>query len=1056
MTKRQSLAYRPSGTPSTPRVWRSIDEKNDPERYRDLAKEETGVQVDLVAPSALVKKPDASVGRRGFLVAASATAAVTASGCIRRPAEQILPHTRAPEYALPGIALHFASTIAHNGEALGVLVEQHEGRPTKIEGNSEHSASNPGRLGAEGGSDIATQAAILGLYDQDRSAHVVRREGEARTESSWAEFDEAITAHVATLGDGASLAVLHEPITSPTLLRVKRDLQRRFPQARFYSWASVSDANVRAGIRAATGRRARPLIDYSVAQVIVSLDADFLQTEPGSVRAARLFAAGRRLESSTSEMNRLYVAESTLSVTGANADHRLRIASSDVLAYAKALAHELVSKGLPELSAVASEATAVEVPSEWLEKVAEDLANHRGRAVVVAGSRQPAAVHALVAAMNAALGANGAVLQYVDVVDADEGEPLADLAAFVERAEGATVVLLGTNPVYDAPADVDVGAALGRAALSVHLASHEDETSQHCTWHLPMAHALESWGDQRSIDGTIAIQQPLIAPLRNGRSAIEIVGMLSGEPSWRGYFAVRQTIANLVGDVAAFERAWREALHRGTFGRTDAQAFAGAVDAAAVTRLVSEATSSEGEWEVVFAPCPKMFDGRYSNNPWLLELPDPITKVVWDNAAMISPASAEELGVQTGRMLRITSGERSVEVPAVVVPGHADRSITLTLGWGRVLAGHFAEGCGVDVHPLRTAATFGFGRGFEVAAGGSFDLVVTQQHHSMDTDPVVPGIGRVDMPERPLAIVGTLEQYRAQPDFAQWREPTPNVGPLWREVDYQTPQEPAQGGTSWSLVPDPRPAAEDAPIRHAWGMVIDLTTCTGCSACIVACTAENNVASVGKAQVARGREMHWLRLDRYFVGDDVDNPAVAFQPVGCQHCEEAPCENVCPVNATEHSPEGINEMAYNRCIGTRYCMNNCPYKVRRFNYLAYQGHPTELQRMQFNPNVSIRMRGVMEKCNYCVQRIQAAKIAARNDGNRRPADGAIVPACAEACPSQALTFGDLNDEQSRVARLARTDRHYKLLALIGTQPRTTYLARVRNPNPEMGSNPEAV
>ncbi|MBN8613135.1 MAG: 4Fe-4S dicluster domain-containing protein, partial [Deltaproteobacteria bacterium] len=853
------------------------------------------------------------------MMAASAATAVAATGCIRRPAEQILPHTRAPEYALPGIALHFASVLAHNGEALGVLVEQHEGRPTKIEGNAEHPASNPAGLGRWGGSNGATQAAILDLYDQDRSGLVVHREGEERHELSWADADEQIAAHFATLdaNGGETIAVLHPPITSPTFLRVKQAFGRRYPRARFYAWSSVNDANVRAGLQAATGRRARPLVDYSAARVVVSLDCDFLHGEPGSVRSARLFGQARRLESASSEMSRLYIAESTLSITGSNADHRLRIASSDVLEYTKSLAHELVSKGLTELGSLASAAGSVEVPSAWLEKVAEDLVNNRGRAVVVAGSRQPAAVHALAAAINTALGANGTVVQYVDVVDTDEGEPVANLQAFVERAEGATVLVIDSNPVYDAPADLDVAAALASAAFSLHLGSHEDETSQHCTWHVPMSHELESWGDQRSIDGTIAIQQPLIAPLRGGRNAIELLGQLTGESSWRGYFAVRQTMANLIGDQSSFERAWREALHRGVVGRTNVQAFTGAVDAGAIGRVVAETTAAGGDgWEVVFTPDAKLFDGRSANNPWLLELPDPITKVVWENAAMISPASADELGVQTGRLLRISRGERSIEVPAVVVPGHADRSVTLTLGWGREHAGQFGSNVGVNVGAIRTTGALHFGRGFEVEPGGAYDLVLTQQHHSMDVDPQIPGYGRFDMPERPLAIVGTLEQYREQPDFAQWREPTPDVGPLWAEVDYQTPQPPAQGGTSWSLVPDPRPAPEDAPLRHAWGMVIDLTTCIGCSACILACHAENNVPTVGKAQVQRGREMHWLRLDRYFAGDDAENPIVAFQPVACQHCEEAPCENVCPVNATEHSPEGINEMAYNRCIGT--------------------------------------------------------------------------------------------------------------------------------------------
>ena len=509
-----------------------------------------------------------------------------------------------------------------------------------------------------------------------------------------------------------------------------------------------------------------------------------------------------------------------------------------------------------------------------------------------------------------------------------------------------------------------------------------------------------------------------------------------------------------VGDLA-FERSWRQALHRGVIagGTPSRLDLAMGVESGDVSRSLSDAPTAADGWEVVFSADYRLWDGRHANNPWLLELPDPITKLVWDNAALISPASAAELGVTRGDHLRIAKGDRSIEIPAIVVPGHADQSITLTLGWGRERGVSIGAACGTAVYPLRTTDDLGFGGGYEVSAtGGHTALVLTQEHHTMDTDPYIPGYGRFDQPERPAAIVATLDEYRETPDFTQAREPDLSVGPLWEQVDYETPQPPAVGGTSYSLVREGRTAPEGAPLRHAWGMVIDLTTCTGCSACVIACNAENNLTTVGRDQVQRGREMHWMRIDRYFVGDSESDPTVAVQPVACQHCEEAPCENVCPVNATAHSPEGINEMAYNRCIGTRYCMNNCPYKVRRFNFLAYQADPTELQRMQFNPNVSVRMRGVMEKCSYCVQRIQAARISARNDGNRPLRDGDVVPACAQACPSEAIVFGDLNEEGSRVARAAAIDRHYSLLGNVGTQPRTRYLGRVRNTNPAMSGS----
>ena len=1062
MSKRNPLSYRASeaaGQSSGPAIWRSLAEKNDPARRLDAATSEPEVSAadDVsITHAPLVqlgaKKGAASgsekggFGRRSFLAGSAITAALAASGCARRPVEHILPYARQPEYTLPGIALHYATALAHRGEAIGVLVESHEGRPTKIEGNPEHRAGSPDYRGRDSrrphaGTDIQTQASILGLYDQDRSATVMRRDGESRAESSWSEFDEAFTARLASLEStgGRGLRFLAESITSPTLLAAKRAVLTRFPEARFHTWSSVHDGNAREGARTAFGQPMHTLVDYSQAQVVVSLDCDFLSSEQGSVRSAKLFAAGRRLRSSTDDMNRLYVVESTFSITGATADHRLRLKSRDVEGYARALASALSQNGadLGPVAAALGE-PGIEIPEQWTLQVARDLIAHRGRAVVVVGSRQPARVHALAHAINAALGSLGTLVATHSVLDTEETEPTASLASLVEDMNGGnvgTLVMLGGNPVYDAPADLAFRDALGHVEVSIHLASHDDETSELCTWHLPMTHELESWGDHRSLDGTLAIQQPLVAPLRGGRNAIELVGFASGERSWRAFHAVRRTFATIVpNDV--FERTWRAALHRGVVPGTESTAVGGlAPNAAAIATALAERGSGEGI-ELVFVPCPKAYDGRSINNPWLLELPDPITKISWDNVAWISPSYASQLGARNGDMLRISAAGNELEIPAFIVPGHADDSVTLLLGWGRTRAGHFANGVGVDVSPLRASAGLGFSSGATVQRGGSaYSLAQTQEHHSMEG--------------RPLAIDATLEQYREQPDFAQWREPTPTTPPLWDEVDYSTPQPPAQGGTSWSLIPEQRPPDPEAGPRHKWGMVVDLTTCTGCNACVIACNAENNIATVGKQQVALGREMHWLRIDRYFVGESESDPQVAFQPVACQHCEEAPCENVCPVNATAHSPEGLNEMAYNRCIGTRYCMNNCPYKVRRFNFLAYQGHITELQQMQFNPNVSVRMRGVMEKCTYCVQRIQAARIASRNDGNRRIREDEITPACASACPSEALVFGDLNDESHLVTQLASVDRHYRLLALIGTQPRTTYLGRIRNPNREM-------
>jgi MoCo/4Fe-4S cofactor protein with predicted Tat translocation signal len=1038
---------------------------------------------------------DVAVGRRGFMFFAGASAAILAEGCARRPVEKIMPYAKAPEHILPGTTQYYASVIPQRGDAVGVLVESHEGRPTKIEGNERHPSSL-------GGTTAQLQGAIYDLYDPDRGTTPMRgvRQGGggfgAHQVATWVDFDTALSdiLRSAQADGGSRFRILAEAsaITSPTFQRLRDAVQAKLPQAKIHTWSSAHDGNAQEGARLAFGQIVNVVPSYKDAKVILALDADVLGTETGMIRANKGFAEGRRLERGPSDtMSRLYVVEPHFTVTGMNADHRLRLPAQDVERYLLALAKELGTAHRVELGALAGTADGAGIPEPWIKVVAAELAGARAKGILVAGSRQPPRVHALVHALNAALGNVGHTVQYYPAPDPLATDPTASikqLVADMERQMVGVLVVLGGNPVYDAPGDLKFADRLKTVGQSIHLSSHLSETSELCAWYVPRAHELEAWGDHRAVDGTISIQQPLIAPLFGGRSDIELLARISGDLSPKGFALVQATMKTLIPAGMSFPRAWNEALKSGIagpparpFGPLDArQAEVAAAFGHATTTKPATALSPQS-LEVTFAPCPKIHDGRYANNPLLLELPDPVTKITWDNVALVSPTTARALGVENGTMLRLTrEGGGSIDVAGWVSPGQADNSIGVHLGWGRKKAGRYGDKHGFDVHPLRASDALGFvanvkasridvgelasiaGRYRKVGmAGGDsplparirpddpfdaetnrYKISQTQEHGSMEG--------------RPVAIDTTFEQYKKTPDFVLYPDherqdrdehgkvigvrgsgsPDPTVPPLWGNWKDET----------------------FFKNQHRWGMGIDLTTCTGCNACVIACQVENNVPAVGKEQVWRGREMHWLRIDRYFVGLDENDPEVVFQPVACVQCEEAPCENVCPVNATEHSPEGLNDMAYNRCIGTRYCANNCPYKVRRFNFLNYHtsggfyDDVPETEKMHYNPNVTVRMRGVMEKCTYCVQRIQEGKIHSKRTG-KPIKDGDIKTACQQACPADAIVFGDLDEKGSRVAKWREKERSYRLLAELGTRPRTTYLGKVRNPNPAMGGAP---
>jgi molybdopterin-containing oxidoreductase family iron-sulfur binding subunit len=976
-----------------PEYWRSLEELAGSPEFQEMMHREF--------PKGASEWLD-SVSRRGFLQLMGASLAMAGmTGCTKLPLQEIVPYVKQPEQVIPGVAQFFATAFTLSGYANPILVESHLGRPTKIEGNEKHPASL-------GGTDVFTQASLLTLYDPDRAQAMHR----IMDMGSWPSFVKQIQGPLMIQKglDGAGIRILTQTVSSPTLKDQMAAVLAMYPQAKWHVYEPTNRDNVLEGAKLAFGEPVEVQYRFENADVIVSLDADFLYAGyPGNTRYIRDYAKKRNPEA---EMSRLYVIESTPSSTGAKADHRLPLRAAEVDGFTRALATAL---GVNVAGGSSSGESA-----NLLKSVVADLKQHSGSSVIIAGDHQPPAVHALAHAMNAALGNVGKTVVYTEPVSARPGnqtESLRDLASDMRAGNVDLLVILGGNPVFDAPADLGFADALKSSNVEtrVYLGLYQNETAELCQWNINEAHYLESWSDSRAYDGTVSIVQPLISPLYNGKSAHELLSTLTGVSDASSYDIIRAYWQKQRG-AGDFEAFWRKSLHDGFIEGT---AFAPKSVSLKLASLPSPAASDANGLEVNFRRDPSIYDGRFANNGWLQELPKPMSKLTWDNAVLVGPKMAEREGLKSMDVVSLELGGRKVEGPVWIQAGHPDHSVSVYVGYGRRRSGRAGTGAGFDVYPLRTTSALWVASGGKLAkTGGFYQLASTQGYQTMD----VP-----DGERRPLVRETTLEEYRKEPRFAKEDEP-PKELTLYPGYDY-------------SKSPD------------AWGMAIDMNACVGCNNCIVACQAENNIAIVGKTQVVKGRHMHWIRVDAYYEGDR-DNPKTYFQPVPCMQCENAPCELVCPVGATTHSSEGLNDMVYNRCIGTRYCSNNCPYKVRRFNFLLFQDWETPQYKLMRNPDVTVRSRGVMEKCTYCVQRITQARIDAETEAVRenhafKVEDGAIKTACQQSCPADAIVFGNINDPNSRVSRLKALDRNYGLLADLNTRPRTTYLAEIRNPNPEL-------
>ncbi|MEM8486994.1 MAG: TAT-variant-translocated molybdopterin oxidoreductase, partial [Bacteroidota bacterium] len=897
------------------KYWRSASDLNQDQKMLKVADPEFMPGAD---------EPPTGASRRQFIQLMGASMAMAGLAGCRRPVELTLPYSRKPEETIPGIAMHYATSMPYRGTLLGLLVKSYEGRPTKVEGNPEHPVS-------KGATGLFEQASILNLYDPDRSKQV-RKNGD---EASWNDFVAFCQGFVRDAGS-RRVAVLCEANSSPTMSALQRQLEARFPQLRWVTYAAEGDDPVRMGMQMAYNAPLRPVYQFERASVVVSFDADFLSpVERNFVQNMRGFSASRKLENAQDDMSRLYVIESNYSVTGSAADNRLRLKSSDIAEFAAAVAVHLQVDGVEGVGARF-------VDHPYAVQIAKDLRRAGSSGVVLAGETQPPEIHALCAAINNTLNCvdNTVILLDTDErIKAPQSDEFRRLVSDMSSGSLDALLVIGVNPVYDHPGELDFQAALQRVDNSIHVGLHYDETAALCTWHVPRSHYLEAWGDGRAYDGTLSVVQPLIAPLFDTKSELEILQTFATGLSTSGYDLVRAQWETIIsGD---FDREWQRVLHDGYLVDSS---FQPAVPTLQQTVTGRPTTLLENAIEVVFRLDQKVLDGSFANNVWCQELPDPVTKLVWDNVAIMSPATAAQLelsvdyveGQHYSDVVKLTVNNNEIELPVWIVPGHADNSVSVHLGYGREIEskrperktgffdlddytdvyGHGAvsTGVGKNVSQLRIPTAMRIGLGAIEKTGERYMLATTQDHGYLEG--------------RPMYRMATLEEYRANPHFADDAVHTLPGGEPWEEYP-----------TLWEeRHPKKNPAFKDNPYQeYQWSMVVDLNACTGCSACIVACQSENNIPVVGKQEVSRGREMHWLRMDRYYVSEEgnEENPMMVSQPVSCMHCENAPCEQVCPVAATVHSPDGTNQMIYNRCIGTRYCANNCPYKVRRFNFFNW-------------------------------------------------------------------------------------------------------------------------
>ncbi|MEO6803807.1 MAG: TAT-variant-translocated molybdopterin oxidoreductase [Granulicella sp.] len=1013
------------------RFWKNLDELSDDPEFHELMAEEFPRQsTEWVDP----------ISRRGFMKVMGASLALAGmAGCTKQPDETIYPYIKQPEDLVLGKPMYFATAYPFPTGALPVLVKSDSFRPIKVEGNPDHPM-------AKGKSDAFTQGTLLDLYDPDRSHHVLYR-GQS---DSWGRFQQAFATAAANTTGGSGIYFLSETITSPTLAAQWAQVQVKYPQAKLTQWEPVNQDSSRAASKAAFGAYTDAQYKLEDADIIVSLDADFLGGigHPGFLPLSAAYAERHRYEEGKTP-NRMYVVETMPTVTGFKAEHRLALKPSEIVTFADALAGG------------SGPALTDPVQQKFLTGLLDDLKKSSGRCVVIPGEQAPASVHAVAYALNAAFGAIGKTVVYTETVNPLPSEQVVDLKALVADMNAGKVqwlVMLGVNPIYSAPADLSFPAAFAKVPVTAHLGSHVDETGVESVWHINKVHYLESWSDARAYDGTISIVQPMIDPLYGGKSAHDVLQSLLDNPQSSAYDVVQANAKTYVkGDFAT---AWRKTLHDGWVDGTAFTPKTGS-PAKSTAPAVAQVAADKDAVEIAFRADPSLYDGRFANVGWLQELPKQVTSLSWDNAALMSMATLGKLDIEENQPIEIELNGRKVIAPVLMTPGHPDGAITVHLGFGRgAESGRVGAGVGFNAYLLRTADQPSFSAGAKLKKmPGTYDLCVTKVHsiehrgsfaqHDL-ANKLSDKEGAYSLPgheamERAIIRYATLDEVKKNPGFAHEGGPHSQVNKVGYAPQGEEPKkEDSFFADAWNYK---RKDVSSGVMQNAWGMSIDLNSCTGCNACIVSCYAENNIPVVGREQVKVGRNMQWLRIDTYFEGD-LNTPRAHFQPMACQHCENAGCEQVCPVGATVHTPEGLNTMVYNRCVGTRYCSNNCPYKVRRFNFLLYSDYDTESLKFMRNPDVTVRSRGVMEKCSYCVQRIEAAKITADKE-NRAVRDGEIVTACQQACPTDAIIFGNINDPASRVGKRKAEERNYGVLADLNYRPRTTYTAGVINPNPEL-------